>query len=696
MRKPCSIRRVALGVALCAAGATLPGERAHAERSIAEQASAESEVGRSVEQVLRAPLAISVVSRDELTRGKPDAELVDALDLVPGVFVQSAGNFAQDSRVSIRGFGARATFGIRDVRLRIDDVPATLPDGQAEVDSLDLAFVDRIDVVRGSVSSLYGGSSGGLISISTLAPTDEMRTRLRTVIGSAGTRRHEASLTGTAAGNGYMVGLAQSRSAGFRSHARAEQTTLLLKGQRELDDGSMLRLQLSSTWAPEAQDPGGLTKAAVRQDRDSAQTPQARQFDAGEKLDQQKLSFSWERPLDTGRSIGVQGYRIRRGFANNLALNRSVEFDRAVTGAAVVYREQRGALRFLAGFDFDLQHDERRNHVNQNGARGAIILDQVETVRGLGPFAELEADVTDKISATLGLRYDRVTFEVDDRFVEGLNGDESDSIRFRELSPRVALRYAAAPAFNVHASVSGGFGVPTTTELRPVGLAGGFDSDRQAERSLSLELGAKGVIGDRVVYDLTLFDIRINDALVPFSVGGEQFFRNAGEVRRRGVELALSARLATGLTARASYTYADYRYRDFDKISTAMSVTTVSDLDGKREPNVPMHAAGAELRYESPGGMFAVLALRHFSDLEVNDENRSSDGTHLESDGTTLAELRVGYRYERGSLSVEPFVSVRNLTGARYDGTIRPNAAAERFFEPAPERQIFAGAELRF
>jgi iron complex outermembrane receptor protein len=200
-----------------------------------------------------------------------------------------------------------------------------------------------------------------------------------------------------------------------------------------------------------------------------------------------------------------------------------------------------------------------------------------------------------------------------------------------------------------------------------------------------------------MAYDVTLFDLRINDALVPFGVNGDTFFRNAGEVRRRGVELALSARLAAGLTARASYTYADYRYRDFDKDG--------NDLDGNREPNLPMHSAAAELRYESPAGLFAVLALRHFSDIEVNDENRAStataairaanEGKH-ESKGATLAEIRVGYRYERGAISLEPFVSLRNVTGARYDGSVRPNAAGERFYEPAPERQIFAGAELRF
>jgi iron complex outermembrane receptor protein len=300
----------------------------------------------------------------------------------------------------------------------------------------------------------------------------------------------------------------------------------------------------------------------------------------------------------------------------------------------------------------------------------------------------------------VGLRYDRVTFEVDDRFVDvvPMNGDESDSVRFRQLSPRFALRYAAAQSLNLHASVSGGFGVPSTTELRPVTPGrGGFDSDREPERSLTLEVGAKGVLGDRLAYDVTLFDLRINDALVPFGVNGDTFFRNAGEVRRRGVELALSARLAAGLTARASYTYADYRYRDFDK----QTGNAVSDLDGNREPNVPMHSAAAELRYESPGGLFAVLALRHFSDIEVNDENRiptptvANEGRH-ESKGATLAEARVGYRWTRGELSIEPFVSLRNLTGARYDGTLRPNAAGDRFFEPGPERQIFAGAELRF
>jgi iron complex outermembrane recepter protein len=660
--------------------AVLASGSAHAERSIAEQADAETEVGRTPTQVLKAPLAISIVSSEEITRAKPAVDLADALELVPGAFVQSAGNFSQDARVSIRGFGARAQFGIRDVRLRIDDVPATLPDGQSEVDSLDLAFVDRIDVLRGSVSSLYGGAGGGLVSIRTLAPSEDTRTRLRTVIGSGGVRRHEGSVSGTFAGNGYVVGLAQTRSAGYRAHSRAEQTALLLKLQRELDDGSQLRIQLSSTWAPEAQDPGGLSRAERRRDRDAAAVA-ARTFDASEKLDQQKLSFSWERPLGTGRSLGVQGYRIRRGFSNNLALARSVEFDRAVTGAALVYREQRGPLRFLAGVDFDVQRDLRRNHENVGGARGGIILDQNESVRALGPFAEVEIDVSDQLSTTFGLRYDRVTFDVGDRLVDA-QGDQSDRVHFRELSPRFALRYSVSQALHLHASAAGGFGVPTTTELRPVSGVGGFDGDREAERSLTYEIGAKGALGDRLLYEVTLFDIRVNDVLVPFGVNGDQFFRNAGEVHRRGVELAFSARLAPGWTARTSYTYADYRYRDFDK--------DASDLDGNREPNVPMHAVGAELRYDSPRGMFAVLALRHFSDLEVDDENRN------ESDGATLGEVRVGYRYQRGALSVEPFVSLRNLSGARYDGTTRPNAAAGRFFEPAPERQIFAGAELRF
>jgi iron complex outermembrane receptor protein len=239
---------------------------------------------------------------------RPGLGLDEALDLVPGVFAQSGRNFAQDTRVSIRGFGARAPFGIRGIRILVDGIPTTLPDGQSEVDSLDLAFVDRIEVIRGPVSSLYGGGGGGTIAISTLEPTESPVVSLRSVFGTDHLSRYEAMTTGTYAGTGYALGLASTRISGYRDHARARHSVLFTKLERELADGTQIQAQFSGVWAPEAKDAGGLRASEVAADRGAA-NPRSRLFDAGEQLDQQKLGLRIRRSLAPGHEIQLAGYR---------------------------------------------------------------------------------------------------------------------------------------------------------------------------------------------------------------------------------------------------------------------------------------------------------------------------------------------------------------------------------------------------
>lgn len=640
-----------------------------------------SESLRSPDRLLRTPLAVSVVEREEILRARPAIDLADALDLVPGVLAQSSENFAQDTRVAIRGFGARSTFGIRGVRVQVDGIPTTLPDGQSEVDSIDLAFADRIDVVRGTTSSLFGGAGGGLVSISTLAPTEARRIRLRSSFGTDRTWRHAASITGTTHDTGYVVGLAHTRTAGFRAHARARQTALLTKLERELASGAHVALRFSSVWAPEAQDPGGLNRAERAADRGAA-APGARIFGAGEKLNQQRVALTYDKSLGPGQFLQARAYRVWRDFSGALPLNRRIDFDRTVTGGGILHRLRLGPVRISTGADLDVQQDRRRNYTNPGGSRGDLILRQSEEVRSLGPFVQLDWFASESLQLVLGARYDWTEFEVGDRFTA--DGTASDSIRFRELSPRFAVQYEIAPAQLLRASVTTGFQVPTTTELRPADALGGFDNDREAERAVTFELGAKGALGSTFFYDIAVFDIRIDDVLVPFEdMAGDTFFRNAGRVRRRGAELAISGNLTSRWALRASYTYADYRYRDFDP-------NGLVDLDGRREPNAPQHSAALELRYDHPQGFFATLAVRHFSDIELDDSNT------LESGGATTADIRFGFRLRRGDLELQPFAGIRNLTGVEFDGTVRPNAAAGRFFEPAPEIQSYLGIDVQF
>ncbi|MCE2391345.1 MAG: TonB-dependent receptor [Proteobacteria bacterium] len=638
----------------------------------------ETESSRRPSRVIETPAAVSVLVDDEIRRARPAASLDEALQLVPGVFAQGGRNFAQDSRISIRGYGARAAFGVRGIRLYVDGVPSTLPDGLSEVDSLDLEFAERIDVVRSQLSSLYGGGGGGAVMVDTLSPTPERRFRGRALLGSDRLTRYSATATGTSRGFGYAFGLARTRARGYREHARGDQTALLAKLERSLAAGWQLRGGLSLVWAPEAQDPGGLNLAEVRRDRTQAHALSVSR-NAREKLNQQKLWLRLRRAFGEDHDLRLTGYALRRDFANALPINRRVDLDRTVFGGSAVYRRRTGPVLWTLGADLDVQRDLRLNHANLSGARGPLQLEQSERVRSLGPWLQADLRLSRDWTLIAGARYDRYEFVVGDRFTR--NGDRSDRLRFRQISPRLGLHWNRSRTLQLYANLASAFRAPTTTELAPVDSAGGFLSDLDPETTRGLEIGAKGLLGQRLAYDVAAFDLHLRNVAVPFETPtGDDIFRDAGRVRRRGLEVALSALLHPAWTARVAYTYADYRYRDFDSPG--------GRFDGRREPNTPEHSVSAELRFDSPSGWFAVLSLRHFSDIEVDDANSA------ESRGATLAGLRAGRDFDYRGRTLRPFAGLRNFTRAKYDQTLRPNAFGGRYYEPAPLIEAFVGLEV--
>lgn len=672
-----SLRRA---LSACALVVLVPAGVRAEDPSAPQMRDLEVESPRAPSRLLETPLSISVVSSEEISRAKPDTSIDQALALVPGVFSQGGTNFAQDARVAIRGFGSNAQFGIRGVRIYVDGVPSTLPDGQSEVDSLELDFVDRMEVLRGPISSLYGGGGGGTLSVETFAPTLEPTARVRVFRGSYGLARYSALTTGTIANTGYVFGVSDTRADGYRDHSRVEQWNLLTKLEHELGDGTVLGLNFSNVSAPTGEEPGALTQAQVDEDPRQAQ-PQALTFNAREKLDQQKLALTARRPFGEARELRAVLWGVRRDFTNALTFDRRVNFDRKAWGGSLVYTDQSWLVHFTGGLDADFQRDKRWNYGNDGGARAELQLYQRENVSTVGPWAEASLDFDNGLGFVAGVRWDWTRFDFGDRYVNATSADDSDDRTFRDLSPRIGAYWRQSDALFAYANLGSAFQVPTTTEL--AADDGGFEESIDAEQSLGVELGAKGLLYGRLYYDMAVFALRVRHVAVPFEVsGGQTLYQDAGETHRRGFELALSAWLAEGLSARGSYTYASYRYHDFDSIA--------GEADGNLEPNAPVNVAGLELRYENPIGFFAVAGVRHVSKLWVNDLNNAT------APGATTGELRVGYDVRVGRTTVTPFLGVTNFTRVKYDDRIRPNAGFGRYFEPAPRGTWFGGVDVRF
>ncbi|HEV2146505.1 MAG TPA: TonB-dependent receptor [Longimicrobiaceae bacterium] len=633
--------------------------------------------------ILRAPFAVSVATGDEVRRARPGLALDEALAGIPGVQVDNRYNYALGERISVRGFGARAQFGVRGVRVLVDGIPATLPDGQTTLNHVDVGWLERAEVVRGPASALWGNASGGVVQLTTVAPPPvPLGTEARVVAGGNGLLRAQGAVGGRAGGWSYRAAATRLRYDGFREHSRAENTLASAQLAR-LGERSELRFTLNAV-RYDALNPGSLSDSLLRVDRSRAFGRNVAQR-TGEEGRQAQAGLTWRRELGAG-ALELSGYGVAREIDNPIP-NVVIDLERRGGGVRAAWSAARplgaGALRWTVGTEAEAQRDDRLNFRNVGGERGALVLDQRERVTGTAAFAQAALPLAGRLEVLGALRYDRVRFAVVDRIpATDRNPDDSGARVLDAWSPTLGVSFAAAPAVSLYANVATAFETPTTTELanRP-DRAGGFNPELEPQRTVSYEAGAKGRLGARGGWELAAYLARVRDALIPFEVEGvpgRQFFRNAGAARHRGVEAGLRVAPLRQVTARLAYTYTDARFTDY--------VVGGEALDGNRVPGVAPHTLDARLAWESAAGAFAEVEARRASSVPVDDANR------FRSPGYTVADLRAGWEGARlGGVRATPFVGVTNLFDVRYNTSVVVNAFGRRFFEPGPGRTLYAG-----
>jgi len=655
--------------------------------------------------LLKVPAAISVVDQDDIQFGRQQLGLDEGLAKIPGLFMLDRYNFAQDLRISIRGFGSRSSFGIRGIKIYSDGIPSTLPDGQGGVDDIDLGSLRRAEVIRGPVSSLYGAASGGVINLFTEDGPETPFYEGRFTYGSYEFAKTQLKTGGQAGKLNYLINASHMRLDGYRGHSQVEHMQVNSKFRYDIDAGSDLTVVVNAVDSPLAQDAGGLKLSEVSANRRQGRARNIT-FDAGESVKQQKLGLVYTRAFSQMHRIKLRNYYVWRDFSNKLPFSGSVassnggavQFDRFFYGGGADYTYSDSffghANRLIIGFDIDVQDDDRRRFVNNNGVLGALSLDQNEKVTSAGYFVRNEFSLLDQLELTLGARYDDISFEVNDHFLANTTGDDSSQVDFNELSPMGGLLWSPVESLNLYTNVSTSFETPTTTEFTNPG-GGGFNPALKPQTATNYELGAKGLVDTHygsIRYDLAVFHIDSKDELIGRDVNGRGFFVNAGSTNRNGVETSFTYQpsFIRGLTWTSSYTYSDFTFDQFRSNDTAVCSLTGGICDGKDIPGVPRHQFYTELSYVHPSGWYWSWDLLHVGRFFADNENQVAISAYQ------VANLRLGYTGHKGDVEFTPFIGINNLFGQEYFGNVRLNASFGRYYEPAPGRNIFAGITLRY
>jgi iron complex outermembrane receptor protein len=678
-------------------------------------------------QVFDAPYAIGVVGADELRGAGPMVNLSEALSRVPGLTVVNRSNYAQDLQISSRGFGARASFGVRGLRLYTDGIPASTPDGAGQVTHFDLAGAERVEVLRGPFSALYGNSSGGVIALFS-APAKQPRVEFGFDAGSFG-QRQLRGYVGAPVGDTWdaQAQLSHFEIDGFRPHSAAERQLMNFRLGRagERDD---ITLILNSLDQP-ADDPLGLDRGQF--DADPYQTtPQAFDFDTRKVAQQTQLGANWRHRFGDGVLVASEAtaYFGERSVIQWQAIPTTtqrnpnpgppftarhpggvIDFDRDYQGvdARLVWRlGSRGSL--VTGVNVERQEEDRRGFENftgdpanpdARGVTGALRRDEVNTVRSSDLYAQGEVELLQALTLGAGVRSGKIRFSSDDAYVVPPNGDDSGSRSFSYTNPVLSVRWRVGDSLNLYASAGRGFESPNLNELayNADTTQAGFNRALQPQKSRQVEIGAKwrGLQG-RVAVDVALFDARTeNEIGVLTNAGGRSAFQNVGDTTRRGAEAQVRWQVAPRWSALAAATLLDAKYDD--AFTTCIGVP----CNAANPQNIGTVAAGNRIAGTSRGFGYAELAWKPGERTELGVEVRAQGGIVVNDRNTDHAErytvlnLRARQRYDLGSgLTLELLARVDNLTDKVYAGTVIVNEGNGRFFEAGPPRAYSLGVRL--
>ena len=646
------------------------------------------------------PASISVVQLDDAT-ARPGVGVSEALAGVPGLSARDRQNFAQDTQLSIRGFGARSTFGVRGLRLYADGIPATMPDGQGQVSHFSLAGAERIEVLRGPFSALHGNSSGGVVQVWSADGEAPARGHVQASAGRDAAHMLSASLRGAGDALGYAFAAGAFDTDGWRDHGAARRLSFNAKLHAGLPGDGRVQLVANRFDAPDAQDPLGLTWTQVQANPRQA-TSVATTFDTRKSVRQDQLGLRVEQPFGSGHALEAMAYAGRRDIEQFLPLPVAAQANPLNSGGVIDLDNDYGgvdlrwswrgslggcAFTFTAGANADRQRQHRRGYENFVGAalgvRGTLRRDERNRVDNFDQYAQAWWQFAERWSLLAGARRSEVRFRSQDHYITASNPDDSGRVGFADTAPVLGLTFAPREDWRLYLSAGRGFETPTFNELgyRADGGAG-FAFDLRPAASRNAEFGAKWRSARGLQVEAALFRADTDDELaVARNVGGRSSYRNVGRTRREGAEVSALLPLAEAWSLELAWTWLDAHFRDGFPICTAAGCTNPSVLvpAGTSIPGTARQQAFARVQWQPRAWRVALEAVG-MSAVGVNDVGNERAPGYVVAN----AEAARTWRLARGSLRA--FARVDNLFDHDYVGSVIVNEGNGRYYEPAPGR----------
>lgn len=697
-------RRDVLGAAVLALLGSAPIDGVRAADAASQEANRLSPVVITATRIEQSsfdlPVSIDVVDAAAMQNGQAMVNASESLQRVPGIVAPNQYRFSSDQQVSSRGFGARSAFGVRGVRLYADGIPQSMPDGQGQMGTFSLSSAERMEVLRGPFSALFGNSSGGVIQIFTRDGEGDPRLTGGVYAGSYETWRVGVGAEGRRAGLGYVVDVSRYQSEGYRVHSAARRDHANAKLTWKLNEDSKATLILNALDQPYNQDPQGLNRAQMADDPRQTPANSITQNTGGSKS-QTQGGLALEHRLganDTLRGVAWTGVRNTLGRLS-IPLNTTEvikgsggisHIDRDFHGTDLRWTHRAdtptGALTLTLGLDYEYMKDARTGYENNGGAIGVQRRDEDNIVSNFDQYLQAEWKVGQDWILSGGLRHSRITFRNDDRYIRTTgvgNPDDSGGVTYSNTSPVLGAVYHLTPTVNLYANAGKGFETPTFIELAyQANGASGLNFGLRPSTSRNLETGVKVLVGRSARINLALFDVRTErEIVVDSSAFGRTVYANAGRTQRRGLELSVEGRLLPELQATLSYSRLDATFSDSYRTSAGSTIQA-----GNQLPGTPRNTLYAELAWRHrASGFNTAIEARASSKVFVNDVNGDAAA------GYTVVNWRGGFTQHWGRIELSEFLRVDNLTDRRYVGGVLVNDANGRYFAPAATRNVLAG-----